>query len=368
MKIDVNVLDKDEKSEEISQEKEVSEVIESSEDESAEPEVTGEEPKASKKETEEMKEKEEDSSGEKRKKSGKKGGNGGGNGNKSTVKRNIFLFIIFLFLLIVIILTWKPEFVPGFFKLTEDTVLVVEELEDVPETTEFSITPVDDEEASDTLERIRKAIDSSEHVVPENLLNLKQQISESRERLKRFFILSRHFPNGLFWSYYSASSGFELFEMKANKPGRFEAFFNRVMEENLYKELKFYSYDGKYWDSLEGVFAGRYKLSEPQGEKTLYNLDSEAFLDYVGHAAQKAGVNFTDLSSYKVETTISGTRQNAFKLTFYGTVNQLSVFSDAFLEIPATFTINKVIAGRRPSDSYPDPLKLTLFVSLFEKD
>jgi hypothetical protein len=97
-------------------------------------------------------------------------------------------------------------------------------------------------------------------------------------------------------------------------------------------------------------------------------MSVEDFLDYTGYAAQKAGINFTDRNANTGKSVIPGTRQTVFELTFYGTVNQLADFAEEFLSIPATFTITKVLAGRRLSDSYPDPLKLTLFVSLYEKE
>ncbi len=392
MKIDVNLLEREEKSEETSREKKSQDVTESSEDSTRKPEETegktevsepvkeesGEEVKTSGTgaedktagETVPVSEKPKKPSREKKKKAGGKGGNGEGNGKKTPLQRGIFLFIVFIILVMIGIMLWKPEFVPGFFKPAEDTVLVVTPLEEeeVTEKPEFSIVPAEDEKASDTLKRIREAINGTEHPIPENLQNLKNEVAESRERLKRFFILSGYFPNGLFWSYYSASSGYELLEMKANKVGLFEKYFNRVMDKKLFDSLNFYSYDGKYWNSLEGVFAGTYTSSGKTKIESLYSMSSDDFLDYVGYAAQKAGINFTDRISHEVEAGIPESHQKVFKLTFYGTVSKLSEFADGLLEIPATFTINKVIAGRRPSDTYPDPLKLTLFVSLFEKD
>ncbi|HDT12055.1 MAG TPA: hypothetical protein ENO01_00205 [Candidatus Marinimicrobia bacterium] len=68
-----------------------------------------------------------------------------------------------------------------------------------------------------------------------------------------------------------------------------------------------------------------------------------------------------------MESLIPGTRQYVFKLTLFGSVSKLSRFSSGLMDIPATFTITKVIAGRRPGDSFPDPLKMTLYVCLFEK-
>jgi hypothetical protein len=301
----------------------------------------------------------------------KAGAGGGGSGSKPPAKkktgRNIMLFLLFLIILSIVFLLTKPEFVPGFFKLDKDTVLVVEEI--VPtDTQEFSIVPADDEKAGETLARIQKAMDGQEKVVPENIQVLKRRMAESAERLNRLFLLSRHFPSGLFWSYYTTSSGFELLEMKATEVGLFEQYFNRVMKNKLFDTLEFFSYDGKYWDSLEGVFVGSYTPAAKAQTGPLYTMSAEDFLDYTGYAAQKAGINFTDRNSSMGKSVIPGTKQTVFELTFYGTVNQLADFADEFLSIPATFTITKVLAGRRPSDSYPDPLKLTLFVSLYEKE
>jgi len=301
----------------------------------------------------------------------KAGAGGGGSGSKPPAKkktgRNIMLFLLFLIILSIVFLLTKPEFVPGFFKLDKDTVLVVEEI--VPtDTQEFSIVPADDEKAGETLARIQKAMDGQEKVVPENIQVLKRRMAESAERLNRLFLLSRHFPSGLFWSYYTTSSGFELLEMKATEVGLFEQYFNRVMKNKLFDTLEFFSYDGKYWDSLEGVFVGSYTPAANAQTGPLYTMSAEDFLDYTGYAAQKAGINFTDRNSSMGKSVIPGTKQTVFELTFYGTVNQLADFADEFLSIPATFTITKVLAGRRPSDSYPDPLKLTLFVSLYEKE
>jgi len=296
---------------------------------------------------------------------------GGGNGSKPPVKkkagRNIILFLLFLIVLAVVFMLTKPEFVPGFFKLNKDTVLVVEKA--IPsDTQEFSIVPAEDEKAGETLARIQKAMNGTEKTSPENIQILKKQMAESAERLNRFFLLSRHFPSGLFWSYYSSSSGLELLEMKASEIGLFEEYFNRVMKNKLFDSLEFFSYDGKYWDSLEGVFVGSYQSSAKTEEGPLYTMSSGDFLDYTGYAAQKAGVNFTDRDSRTGKSVIPGTKQTVFELTFYGTVSQLSDFAEEFLSIPATFIITKVIAGRRPSDIYPAPLKLTLFVSLYEKE
>jgi hypothetical protein len=301
----------------------------------------------------------------------KAGTGGGGSGSKPPAKkkssRNIILLLLFLVVLALAFLLTQPEYVPGFFKLDKDTVPVVEKT--VPsDTPEFSIVPAEDEKAGETLARIQKAMDDQGKVVPENIQILKQQMAESAERLNRLFLLSRHFPSGLFWSYYSTSSGFELLEMKASEVGLFEEYFNRVMKNKLFDTLEFFSYDGKYWDSLEGVFVGSYTPSAKAGKGPLYTMSVEDFLDYTGYAAQKAGINFTDRNANTGKSVIPGTRQTVFELTFYGTVNQLADFAEEFLSIPATFTITKVLAGRRLSDSYPDPLKLTLFVSLYEKE
>jgi len=301
----------------------------------------------------------------------KAGTGGGGGGSKPPAKkksgRNIILFLLFLVVLALVFLFTKPEFVPDSFKLDKDTVLAVEEIAP-SDTPEFSIVPAEDEKAGETLARIQKALNGQEKVVPENIQVLKQQMAESAERLNRLFLLSRHFPSGLFWSYYSTSSGFELLEMKASEVGLFEEYFNRVMKNKLFDTLEFFSYDGKYWDSLEGVFVGSYTPSAKTGKGPLYTMSAEDFLDYTGFAAQKAGINFTDRNSNMGKSVIPGTKQTVFELTFYGTVNQLADFAEEFLSIPATFTITKVIAGRRLSDSYPDPLKMTLFVSLYEKE
>jgi hypothetical protein len=292
-----------------------------------------------------------------------------GNGKKRA-NTPFYIVVALLVILIIVFLVWnKAEQVPGFLSFSKDTVLTIKPLESVTEeeTPEFSIVPIEDEKASDTLKRIKQVIDGSSYVVPENITILKQQRAVSEERLKRFFVLSAHFPEGLFWSYYSNSANYELFEVKAAKVGVFETFFNRVMEKKLFKNLNFYSYDGKYWDSLEGVFAGNYVSEVKKDNAPLYTMSSEDFIDYVAHAAQKTGVNFTDWTVNKVESMIAGTEQSVFKLTLYGTVSQLSRFSNGLMEIPATLTVTKVIAGRRPEDSFPDPLKLILYVGLFEK-
>lgn len=385
-KIDVNLLDKDEHSDMVTPESEKSENVKSETDHPLDSEIPPSDTALKQEEAEipddvpvsedtDVKEEISEPKKDEKRESGLPAEGGGGNGSKPPEKkktgRNIIIFLIFLLVLAAVLFLTRPEFVPGFSKLSEDTVLVVEKIETppvTPETQEFSIIPAEDEKAADTLKRIRKAMDGAEKTTPENLEILKDQMAKSRERLNRLFVLSRHFQNGLFWSYYSTSSGVELLEMKANEVGLFERYFNRVMENKLFDSLNFFSYDGKYWDSLKGVFVGSYTSTAKPVKGPLYTMSAGDFLDYVGYAAQKAGVNFTDRNSSTGKSVIPGTKQTVYELTFYGTINQLADFTNYFLEIPATCTILKVIAGRRFSDSYPDPLKLTLFVSLFEKE
>lgn len=374
MKIDVNLLENEEISEEISEEhnEELSDDLpseekkaDSEEDSDVQQEEQEEAELTSEKENQEM-----PTGKVKKTKPTKVKSKGGGGNGKKTSNTSFYIVVAILIVLIIVFLFWnKASQVPGFLSFSKDTVLTITPLETVgeEETPEFSIVPIEDEKASDTLKRIKEAIDGSSYAVPENMSILKQQKAASDERLKRFFILSAQFPEGLFWSYYSNSANYEMFEVKASKVGVFETFFNRVMDKKLFKNLNFYSYDGKYWDSLEGVFAGNYAPEVKKDPFPLYTMSSDDFIDYLAYTAQKAGVNFTDRSVNMVESMIPGTRQYVFKLTLFGTVSQLSRFSNGLMEIPATFTVTKVIAGRRPEDSFPDPLKMTLFLSLFEK-
>jgi len=374
MKIDVNLLENEEISEEISDEnaEELSDDLSSGEkmpDLKEKPEIQSEESEETDSLPDEENQGKPVSETDDPKPKKKKPKGTPGNGKKSS-NTPFYIAVAVLILLIIIFLFWnKAEEVPGFLSFSKDTVLTITPLETVveEETPEFSIVPIEDEKAADTLKRIKQAIDSSSYDMPENISILMQQKAVSDERLKRFFILSAQFPEGLFWSYYSNSANYEMFEVKASKVGVFEVFFKRVMEKKLFKNLNFFSYDGKYWDSLEGVFAGHYISDVKRDPMPLYTMSVEDFIDYVAYAAQKAEINFTDQSVNTVESMIPGTKQYVFKLTLFGTVSQLSRFSHGLMDIPATFTVTKVIAGRRPEDSFPDPLKLTLFVCLFEK-
>lgn len=378
-KIDVNLLENNEES--ISKDKD-SEILsntptdqEQQEDQNLQfseiPSVSEEKLEKTEEPSQEKKEKEEETphtetiktSDLKRGKKEKSTKKGGGNSSKPPAKKKKGPNILFIVLLVVIVLAILVIFTfPKFSALVKKPEQVK-----IAKTTEFSIVPVDEKEARDTLAQIRSALEQGEQVLPENISLLKKQLAESKDRLHRLFILSDHFPKGLFWSYYSTSGGFELFEVKAREPGIFEMFYNRVMKNNLFNTLKFYSYDGKYWDSLEGVFVGTYSSTTPIEKGALYSMNPDDFIAYVAYSAQTAKINFTDRNSKPGKSVIPRTKQTVLELTFYGTINQLERFVEEFSKIPATFTVSKVIAGRKPSEQYPDPLKLTLFVALYEK-
>lgn len=175
------------------------------------------------------------------------------------------------------------------------------------------------------------------------------------------------FPKGLFISTMSTSASDLLLEAKADDKAVFREFFDKVDNSALFNDFKYIPEEIPGSESHQAIFRGAYKIRANSSDRDLYNLSSERFIKALADFANKEKMTFTEKRSFEIDNDFDNVKTTMLQLGFYGNIEKILNFMSALRNLPATYSLEKIYLSRKPTDSFPVPIKLLLYISLHER-
>ncbi len=191
--------------------------------------------------------------------------------------------------------------------------------------------------------------------------------ARSQAFLENSIAFIRLFPKGLFISTLSCSPNELVLEAKAPNSDIFKVFTQEMKQSGLFSHFV-YTPDNSADDTTPmALFRGDFKLEYDNSDNDLYNLDSKRFINYVSDIAGRENMELNDQRSFTVNSDLQKVKTTMHELGYYADVDRIQNFLSDLLSIPGTFSVEKIYLSRKSTDSFPDPIKLMLYVSLNER-
>lgn len=262
---------------------------------------------------------------------------------------------------------FKPELLSWAQKNEEMAVIVpadtVEEV--IPE---FKPISIDSSQAEEIMQKTKSEMIKEEGLLPETGERLIRFITLSGKRIAQSINVLQSIPKGVFISYFSSSGNIVLMEVKTDNAALFQTYHETALKKKIFTNLQFIQGHESALPGYKGYFVGTFNYGVVPGWEAFYNLTANDFVDYIAGLAADIKMNFTELTYYEIDNEMPKIKSTYFNIGFYGQPDQITSFLQKVEEIPGTFVVKKIFISRSPTDSYPIPMKLTLYITMFERE
>jgi hypothetical protein len=279
------------------------------------------------------------------------------------------VFVVLVALVLSIYFYYEP--IKSYFSKTGEpqaTPTLVEAQKEATTDQEFRPIEYNSPEREAVMSSAQSEMAKEEGLKPETVEQLMRFTTLSKGRIAGAVKTIQAFPKGMFISFYSNSGNIVLMEVNAENENIFERYHKVCSQNKIFSKLDFIKTENAYSVRPAGYFLGKYTLGTIPVSESFYNMNNRDFIDYVADIAYKRKLNFTELTEIENSQDIENTLATSYVMGFYGSYEQITDFLTDFNKIPATMTANKIYISRRLTDTYPLPLNLKLYVTLFERE